>query len=96
METSTSIDAEKYREQLEVRARIYLKSSRVELRVAQGQGGHECRADVHVREADRPGSQVDPSIPIFAGRGATVELALDELAAQLDAAEAARAIHDAG
>jgi hypothetical protein len=85
-----SPDAEKYREQLEARARIHHATSELVLEVSRPAEGQPFAAELVFNEADPPPAGA-PERASLRSVGETAERALEELAEQLDAVERTRA-----
>lgn len=84
-------DTEKYRQQLEARARIYFSTSDIWLRVSVRAAASDWVADLHHRTGgDAAGATIEPYPEHPGGFGSSAERALEDFAEQLDARERAR------
>ena len=91
MTTDLPPDTEKYRQQLEARARIYFSTSDIWLRVTPNGSTGDFIADLHHRKAGDPiGSTIEPYDDHPGGHGSSPERALEDFAEQLDLRERAR------
>jgi hypothetical protein len=91
MTTDLPPDTEKYRQQLEARARIYFKTSDIWLRVIPRDQSAEWVADLHHRKgSDDPSATSEPYADHPGGFGSSPERALEDFAEQLDVRERAR------
>jgi hypothetical protein len=91
MTTDLPPDTEKYRQQLEARARIYFQTSDIWLRVVTRASPTEWVADLHHRQSsDDPHAINEPYAEHPGGFGSTPERALEDFAEQLDLRERAR------
>ena len=96
MTTDLPPDTEKYRQQLEARARIYFSTSDIWLRVsvraeAADPATAEWVADLHQRKGgDASGTTIEPYPEHPGGYGSSAERALEDFAEQLDERERAR------
>jgi hypothetical protein len=99
MTSSLPPDAEKYREQLEARARIYYGTSDIWLRVSPVESDSSWIADLHRRKGPdpQPGDaeirhELEPLPGHPAGLGPSAERALEAFADELDDRERERAV----
>lgn len=91
MTTDLPPDTEKYRQQLEARARIYFQTSDIWLRVSPRDSASEWVADLHHRKgSDDPAAVAEPYAEHPGGFGSSPERALEDFAEQLDVRERAR------
>lgn len=91
MTTDLPPDTEKYRQQLEARARIYFQTSDIWLRVIPRDSASDWVADLHHRKSsDDPNTAAEPYAEHPGGFGSSPERALEDFAEQLDVRERAR------
>jgi hypothetical protein len=91
MTTDLPPDTEKYRQQLEARARIYFSTSDIWLRVSWSASTADWIADLHRRKGGDPVETTTEPYPEHpGGRGSSAERALEDFAVQLDERELAR------
>jgi hypothetical protein len=91
MTTDLPPDTEKYRQQLEARARIYFQTSDIWLRVVPREADREWVADLHHRKGgDDLNAVSEPYAEHPGGFGSSPERALEDFAEQLDVRERAR------
>ena len=91
MTTDLPPDTEKYRQQLEARARIYFQTSDIWLRVISRAASTDWVADLHHRKSgEDAGASVEPYTEHPGGFGSSPERALEDFAEQLDVRERAR------
>jgi hypothetical protein len=91
MTTDLAPDTEKYRQQLEARARIYFQTSDIWLRVIPRAATSDWVADLHHRKSsDEPDTGPEPHPEHPGGFGSSPERALEDFAEQLDVRERAR------
>jgi hypothetical protein len=91
MTTDLPPDTEKYRQQLEARARIYFSTSDIWLRVCPRASNVDWVADLHYRKGGDPtDTTIEPYADHPGGHGSSAERALEDFAEQLDARERAR------